>query len=288
MTDLSSIVVKEFDEKNYRNGRWNCEEHKKFLKALILFGNNWKKIQSYVTTRSPSQARSHAQKYFIRIKNKILKDFNRTNLKSVDDVDLCKWISKYIDDHIILDADEDLSDKTENLKKVLLLMCKNSTKVRKSSNGSEYIDNYFINDVDDYFKSVKYDEKKRKPFKIEKISKQSNYQQPIIQNHVFNQPVNSYINFVTINVCKNENKEEENQTNSELLSNNPFYYNFLNENKIPKNKFKVTNFGEKKAEDEITSSAFNINFEYDDDLNRLDKIEDDYNNFDFDQFFNSY
>ena len=42
-------------------------------------------------------------------------------------------------------------------------MCKNSTKVRKSSNGSEYVDNYFINDVDDYFKTVAYDEKKRKP-----------------------------------------------------------------------------------------------------------------------------
>lgn len=171
-------------------------------------------------------------------------------------------------------------------------MCKNSTKVRKSSNGSEYVDNYFINDVDDYFKNVSYDEKKRKPFKIEKIvrNQTQSQSQPIIQNHVFNQPVNSYINIVTINVCKNENKEEEaNQMNTDLMNSNPFYYNFLNDNKLAKNMFKVTNFGfDKKADEEKTNTAFNINFEYDDDLNRLDRFEDDYNHFDFDQFFNSY
>ncbi len=222
VTDLSSIVVKESDETNYRNGRWTTEEHKKFIKALILYGNNWKKVQSFVTTRSPSQARSHAQKYFIRIKNKILRDFNRTNLKSVNDSDLSNWISRYINDEVTPEAEENLSDKSENIKKVLLHMCKNSTRVRKSSNGSEYVDNYFIKDVDDFFNNVVYDEKKQKPFKIEKVGKpQNSYQanQPIIQNHVFNQPVNSYINIVTINVCKNENKEEENPNNNELVNN---------------------------------------------------------------------
>jgi SHAQKYF class myb-like DNA-binding protein len=292
LTDLSSIVFEDSDEKNYRNGRWTADEHKKFLKALILFGNNWKKVQSFVTTRSPSQARSHAQKYFIRIKNKILKDFNRTNFKSFEDSYLCDWISKYINEEVTIQAEENLSDKTENLKKVLLQMCKNSTKVRKSSNGSEYVDNYFINDVDDYFKNVVYEDKKKKPFKIEKVGKSPNtfQTQPIIQNHVFNQPVNSYINIVTINVCKNENKEEEtNPINSELLNSNPFYYNFINDNKIPKNRFKVTNFGsDKKPDEEKTNTAFNLNFEYDDDLNKLDRIEDDYNHFDLNQFFNSY
>ena len=69
ITDLSSIIVGESDEKYYKYGRWTKDEHNKFIKGLILFGNNWKKIQHYLITRSISQARSHAQKYFMRIKN---------------------------------------------------------------------------------------------------------------------------------------------------------------------------------------------------------------------------
>jgi SHAQKYF class myb-like DNA-binding protein len=40
------------------------EEHKLFLQALQLHGKNWKKVQKFIGTRSCSQARSHAQKYF--------------------------------------------------------------------------------------------------------------------------------------------------------------------------------------------------------------------------------
>jgi hypothetical protein len=257
------------------------------MKALILFGNNWKKVQTYVTTRSPSQARSHAQKYFIRIKNKILKDFKRATIKLINDVDLSNWISRYINDEVTLGAEDNLSNKTENLKKVLLHMCKNSSRVRKSSNGSEYVDNYFIKDVDDYFKNIEYDEKKQNVFKIEKVGKPQNSSQSnqsVIQSHVFNQPVNSYINIVTINVCKNENKEEEVNPDNNDLINNQFYYNFRNE----KNRFKVTHHDlDKKPEDEKTNTAFNLNFDYDD-FNNIDKIEEDYNHFDLDQFFNSY
>lgn len=52
--------------KPYISGRWSSEEHSKFLKALELYGKNWKKIKEYIHTRSTSQIRSHAQKYFIK------------------------------------------------------------------------------------------------------------------------------------------------------------------------------------------------------------------------------
>ena len=48
-------------------GRWTCEEHQKFLEALKLYGKNWKLVQKYVGTRSATQARSHAQKYFAKL-----------------------------------------------------------------------------------------------------------------------------------------------------------------------------------------------------------------------------
>ena len=48
-------------------GRWTDEEHQRFKEALGKYGKNWKKIQEYVGTRSTTQTRSHAQKYFYKM-----------------------------------------------------------------------------------------------------------------------------------------------------------------------------------------------------------------------------
>jgi SHAQKYF class myb-like DNA-binding protein len=39
----------------------------KFIEALKLYGKDWTKVQQYVGTRSSTQARSHAQKFFQRL-----------------------------------------------------------------------------------------------------------------------------------------------------------------------------------------------------------------------------
>jgi len=54
-----------------KNGRWTEEEHKKFINAILLFGNDWKEVESYIITRNSTQARSHAQKFLIKLKRKL-------------------------------------------------------------------------------------------------------------------------------------------------------------------------------------------------------------------------
>ena len=53
-------------------GRWSRKENTQFLEAVIKYKCNWKKIQKSIKTRTTTQARSHAQKIFLKIKNKNL------------------------------------------------------------------------------------------------------------------------------------------------------------------------------------------------------------------------
>lgn len=48
-------------------GRWTESEHQRFLQGLNLFGRKWTKVAEVVGTRSTSQVRSHAQKYFAKL-----------------------------------------------------------------------------------------------------------------------------------------------------------------------------------------------------------------------------
>jgi SHAQKYF class myb-like DNA-binding protein len=61
---------------NYNCGRWTPEEHQRFIEAIMKFGNEWKQVQKHVGSRSSTQARSHAQKFFVKIKKSNVLDFN--------------------------------------------------------------------------------------------------------------------------------------------------------------------------------------------------------------------
>ena len=65
----------------YNSGRWSNEEHNKFIEGILKYGNEWKKVQNIIKTRTSTQARSHAQKFFLRLKKvgnqEILKDENK-------------------------------------------------------------------------------------------------------------------------------------------------------------------------------------------------------------------
>lgn len=57
-------------EDNGNNGRWEKSEHLRFLAGCLLYKNNWKKVETYVRTRTSTQIRSHAQKYLKKLEKK--------------------------------------------------------------------------------------------------------------------------------------------------------------------------------------------------------------------------
>ena len=58
-------------KENY--GRWSKEEHQLFVEGIKRFGKNWKAIENHLKTRSRPQIRSHAQKFFKRLKTTLKK-----------------------------------------------------------------------------------------------------------------------------------------------------------------------------------------------------------------------
>eukprot|EP00826_Nyctotherus_ovalis_P065589 TRINITY_DN9644_c0_g1_i2.p1 TRINITY_DN9644_c0_g1~~TRINITY_DN9644_c0_g1_i2.p1 ORF type:complete len:166 (-),score=4.95 TRINITY_DN9644_c0_g1_i2:154-651(-) len=51
-------------ENDIRFGRWDTEEHERFLQAMEKYGNIWRLVREHVGTRTEDQIRSHAQKYY--------------------------------------------------------------------------------------------------------------------------------------------------------------------------------------------------------------------------------
>ena len=56
----------------YTSGRWLPQEHCPFIEAIFLFGNEWRKVERYIKTRTSAQARSHAQKFFINLQKRFV------------------------------------------------------------------------------------------------------------------------------------------------------------------------------------------------------------------------
>ena len=57
---------------DYNSGRWLSKEHCQFIEAIFLFGNEWRKVERYIKTRTSAQARSHAQKFFINLQKRFV------------------------------------------------------------------------------------------------------------------------------------------------------------------------------------------------------------------------
>ena len=75
---------------NIAQGYWAKSEHKKFIEALYLYDCDWKKIQKYIKNRIYSQVRSHAQKFYLKLKTfkdeELGLDFTTPNVKNLNDI----------------------------------------------------------------------------------------------------------------------------------------------------------------------------------------------------------
>ena len=85
------ITNKNTSDKNYSTGRWQIDEHQRFIDGVIKYGNNWRLVQKYIGTRTGTQTRSHAQKFFEKLRrSKIFKsekyDFSKNSLKLLHDI----------------------------------------------------------------------------------------------------------------------------------------------------------------------------------------------------------
>ena len=64
--DCNKRKLQEKEDTN--EGRWTKEEHDKFLDGIVQYGANWKKIKKLISTRTAIQVRSHAQKFYRKLK----------------------------------------------------------------------------------------------------------------------------------------------------------------------------------------------------------------------------
>ena len=80
------------DKKNIfkMHGFWNKSEHNKFIEALYLYNCAWTKIESYLKNRTYKQIRSHAQKFYLKLKSfkdeELELDFTSPHVNDLKDI----------------------------------------------------------------------------------------------------------------------------------------------------------------------------------------------------------
>jgi len=100
-------------------GRWKFKEHIQFLEGLDKYGVNWKKICPLIKTRTANQVRSHAQKFFLKLKQvkdeQLGIDFTSDNINSIRD--MINNIKSINCDYDLIKVFLYLSEKYEVMKK---------------------------------------------------------------------------------------------------------------------------------------------------------------------------
>jgi len=83
--DMTTLHSRRNEKLN--SGRWKADEHNKFLSAIIEYGNDWKLVQKCIKSRSSTQARSHAQKFLLKLRKKLKIEPDNSNKLSKESID---------------------------------------------------------------------------------------------------------------------------------------------------------------------------------------------------------
>ena len=179
----NSINFSDEKEENL-NGRWNQDEHIRFIKGCLLYGNNWKKVKKYVKTRSSAQIRSHAQKYLIKLNKKYhTYDFGKNKFSDNNDNNSFdnEFIESIVNNFNFSNVDMD------KIEKMILFIFKNSNgnSISLSERGYNGIDIDGMNIKDYSYSEVKEikNKKQEKIFKICKIPKEQKKEYDLIEKN---------------------------------------------------------------------------------------------------------
>lgn len=186
-------------EKSENEGRWNDDEHLRFIEAISIYGNNWKEVQKYVGTRSSNQVRSHAQKFILKLKtfkdDSLGIDLTDNSLKNLNDIiRVIKEIEKdNKNNNILLFMNQKLSEK--NMKSNENTFNKNKKKGKIIKNNNDIKENIDMNTNIDINNIVQKIDNKKLIF-------ESNI------NAINNENINNY-NYENLNENKSKNNEEK-------------------------------------------------------------------------------
>lgn len=116
-------------------GRWTQQEHVLFIEGLKIYGKNWKKVESYIGTRTGTQIRSHAQKFFNRIKKEYsTEDPSKFVLENMSDETIKRIVLEHCGEDIPNEPQE--KDFPEDTPEVLFLITKGKSSKKSSEPSS--------------------------------------------------------------------------------------------------------------------------------------------------------
>jgi SHAQKYF class myb-like DNA-binding protein len=241
-------------------GRWTIEEHKKFLKGIIEYGNNWKMIEQLIKTRSRSQARSHAQKYFVKVKNKIIREkkvFNVNNLlnyvfnciknfkggQPLDAIQKKRTLNLLISNFQKFRKDEIESCNmvVNEIKSISSQKDGEKYTIFEKENGKNRVSNLFLEIKENNYSEINSDledKKNTEENKMEFCNKKR--KNSWFTNKIFKiNKVNKYKNSNNVNeINENSNKKVSGSSNINITNN---YNNFISNNNINNNKYSNSN-----------------------------------------------
>ena len=130
------------ENEDTNEGRWSKEEHDNFLDGIVQYGINWRKVKTLIDSRTPIQVRSHAQKFFRKLKmckdEQLGIDFTKENISSIRDmihqikeINInynIKYIFKYLTDKL------DKKKKTKKYNECTTNLYENKEKFNKYNN----------------------------------------------------------------------------------------------------------------------------------------------------------